>query len=432
MPPLPSAPLAVARDLCKLGRADEAAAIIVQFSREKLDLDCRSVALNPDGYSLNSLNGILTLGAPYLGQEKLFFKYHQEEDESKGVAEYYNSKLLEEAGLPVDVPLAARHEPGEQILLYKMRHDARLADVCRDLEHGRPTAFTAAEVVRLQRELDREVAAKYLETLHLAPRAQPAGESLHQLFYHRLVDGEGAEPGGRWRSYYVGQSFEFPGLDSPLPWSQLATLRWRINGRLYRQTLGQLFEESRRILSPANLPDPCPAVLGHGDAHNANLWIEPTRMVFFDPAFAGAHLPALLAEIKPTFHNILAHPDWLYHPDAAAPRLQARARVRGDILEVEHDWDLTPLRRDFLRAKEELVWRPLLRAVLALAPELAWEQYIRLALFCCPTLVMNLRAGADRHNPRTSLVGLSIAMMCGSTCDGGTDLVSDFLVSIAP
>ena len=33
---------------------------------------------------------------------------------------------------------------------------------------------------------------------------------------------------------------------------------------------------------------------------------------------------------------------------------------------------------------------------------------------------------------RTSLVGLSIAIMCGSTCEGGTDLASDFVARIAP
>ena len=117
----------------------------------------------------------------------------------------------------------------------------------------------------------------------------------------------------------------------------------------------------------------------------------PTLPARFDPAFAGAHLPALLAEIKPTFHNIFAHPDWLYHPDDAAKQLDCHASVRAGVLHVQHNWEPSPLRRAFLESKQQHVWRPLLAAPL-LAGQ-AWHRYMRLALFCCPTLVMNLRAG---------------------------------------
>jgi len=434
--------LSEAREFCKRGDLPAAEQLIIRFAREKLDLDCQSAALRPDGYSLNSLNGVLTLGTPFKGETQVFFKYHQEEDESKGVAEYYNSKLLEEAQLPVDVPLAARSITGEQILLYRVRTDARFADVCRNLEHGKPAGFTFEEAVEAQRELDRAVGAKYLETLHLAPRLQPAGEALHQLFFYRLVAGESQSPqppGGRLKSFYIDQNFAFPGLAEPLPWERLAALRWRINGRLYRDSLGTLFAAANEVMAPANLPDPCPAVVGHGDAHNANVWLErgatENRLVYFDPAFAGAHLPALLAEIKATFHNIFAHPDWLYHPDDAATQRQASVRVDGEVLDVEIDWEPTPLRRAFLASKAELVWRPLLQRLAELQPGFAssdWERYVRLALFCCPTLVMNLRAGADRHNPTTSAIGLAIAVMCGSPAVEGGGLIGDFLTEVAP
>lgn len=436
MPVLPAAPLAHARALSQQGRLAEAEQIIIQFCHERLGLECQKAVLNPDGYSLNSLNGILTLRQPHLGETRLFFKYHQEEDEGKGVAEYYNSKLLEEAGLPVDVPLAARHEPGEQMLLYRVRDDARLADVCRELEHGRFSRFSAEEVVRLQVELDRAVCAKYLETLHLAPREQPARESLHQLFYHRLVDADGTKPGGRLRSYYLGQDFALPGGNQVLPWEQFAKLRWRINGVEYRQTLAELFDEALEVLDPDHLPDPCPSVLGHGDAHNANLWIEEreesARMVFFDPAFAGAHLPALLAEVKPTFHNIFAHPDWLYHPEETTQRFGVQATIADGFLSVEHSWKLSDLRQEFLRSKRDNVWKPLVHSVVAMSPHLDWERYARLALFCCPTLVMNLRPGAARHLPPTSMLGFAIAVMCGSRPSAGDDVISRFFREIAP
>ncbi len=99
-------------------------------------------------------------------------------------------------------------------------------------------------------------------------------------------------------------------------------------------------------------------VTAHGDAHNANVWFEETRattgaprLSLFDPAFAGAHVPALLAEVKPTFHNIFAHPYWLYEPQVAATRFQARVERRGDLLAIETDWALSPLRMGFLELK---------------------------------------------------------------------------------
>jgi hypothetical protein len=428
--------LAIARDLVKQGRVQEAAVLMQGFAREVLELDCIGIKLTPDGYSLNSLNGILSLGTPFEGESRLFFKYHQEEDESKGVAEYYNSKLLEDAGLPVDVPLAARHNPGEQILLYKVRTDPRLADVCRDIEHGKACAFTAEQTIAAQVDLDRAVGQKYLATLTTAPRSAAAAEPLHQLFYLRLVDDAEASvplPGGRLKSFYLDQDFAFPGLEVPISWQTMANLRWCINGVTYEQTLGELFAEAMVVMAPRELPEPCPVVLGHGDAHNANLWIESgPKLAFFDPAFAGAALPALLAEIKPTFHNIFAHPDWLYHASEVTQRYHTKAEVINNTLHVTHDWALHPLRAAFLNAKVQHVWKPLLaemqkRGLL----QADWERYIRLALFCCPTLVMNLRAGADRHNEVSSLIGLSIAMMCGSAGDKA-DVVSEFIKAIAP
>ncbi len=435
--------LARARSLARAGRSEEAAPLIAEFARARLGLDCAKVTLRSDNYSLNSLHGVVELATPFAGERELFFKYHQEEEEAKGVGEYYNSKLLEAAGLPVDVPLASRTEVGEQILFYKLRRSPRLADVCREIEAGGAPPELEGQIVRAQEELDRQVGGKYLETLHLAAGAEAAGEALHQLFFHRLVDpgaGRPFPPGGRWKAFYLDGEFLFPGLDRPLTWGEVSQLRWNVNGVSYQRTLGELFAESLTVLDPACLPAQTPAVVGHGDAHNANVWAEteadPPRLVMFDPAFAGRHLPALLAEIKATFHNIFAHPEWLYYPEDAATRFSGSARLNGRTLEITHDWALTSLRRAFLETKTRLVWQPLLRALAQRDPAFAgsgWERYLRLALFCCPTLVMNLCAGAQRHNPISSLVGLSIAMMCGSEPEPGqSDDVSDFLERITP
>lgn len=415
----------------------DAEALILSFARETLALDCAKVVLRTDEYSLNSVSGVLILNNPFLGQDQVFFKYHHEEDEGKGVQEYYNSKLLEEKGYPVDIPLLARSILGEQILLYRVRTDPRLADICREIENDNPSIFTFSEIVDAQRKLDRIIGEKYIESLHPVARDEAGRVALHQLFFYRLVDDDGHclnFPGGRFKSYYHEQLFQFPGLPNPLEWKQLARLRWRINGRLFNYGLGELFQMARETLSPANLSNPTAAVVGHGDAHNANIWIErhsnENRLIYFDPAFASAHLPALLAEIKATFHNIFAHPDWLYHPNIAGTKFAADVRVSGDILEVNTDWELSKLRRAFLDSKLEFVWQPLIRELRRTVPQFSdsnWQAYIRLALFCCPTLVMNLRAMPCGHQPVTSVIGLSIAVMCGSTNRHRDDVISQMI-----
>jgi hypothetical protein len=178
-------------------------------------------------------------------------------------------------------------------------------------------------------------------------------------------------------------------------------------------------------------------VTAHGDAHNANAWYEregdSARLELYDPAFAGRHVPALLAEVKPTFHNVFAHPRWLYEPDEGARRFHASARLSGGTLVVEHDWKLVPLRRELLEIRASEAWRPLIRQLSerGLLPA-DWREVVRLALFLCPTLVLDLRAGAAQHNPVTSLIGWSIAVMMGSEPASGEDDVSGLLASTAP
>ncbi|MBV5325508.1 MAG: hypothetical protein J0626_09730, partial [Rhodospirillaceae bacterium] len=173
-------------------------------------------------------------------------------------------------------------------------------------------------------------------------------------------------------------------------------------------------------------------VTAHGDAHNANVWFEDrgpeARLVMFDPAFAGRHVPALLAEVKTTFHNIFAHPLWLYDPAAAATRYHATARHVGNTLEIETDWRPSPVRLALLNAKTELLWRPLLGELAArgLLPG-NWRRIIQLALFLCPTLVMNLRAGSGTHNPVSSAIGIATAVAMGSDPVNGQGLLSPFL-----
>jgi hypothetical protein len=422
-------PTAEARRLARAERWRDAEAVIGRLIATTFDLPVAAVEINRDRYSLNSLNGFVTTR----DDRAFFFKFHQEEGEADTVGEYYRAEVLRDAGFPVDLPLHTSGDVGRQILLYRRRSEPRFADLCRAVELG---DGDAAPLIDAQRALDHLIGERYRATLHATDAAQVETESIHRLFHARLVDpGHERELGGRARRFYVDQVFCFPG--ATLSWRDLADRRWRINGVAYGHTLRELFEESRDRLRPARLAGHG-AVVAHGDAHNANVWAEPAegapRLVFFDPAFAGLHIPALLAEIKATFHNIFAHPLWLYDAPLADRRFTAEVTVASDIIEVRTDWQLSPLRTEFLEIKAALVWRPLLAALWGrgwLRAE--WRRIVRCALFCCPTLVMDLRAGGGAdHTSVTSAIGLAIAIMMGSEPQTDADALSAVLDSIDP
>lgn len=408
------APLAAeARRLTQQGEWHQAGEKLLQLIQEVTGVAATSLNINRDQYSLNSLNGRVMLA----DGRTLFFKYHHEEGEEQTIEEYYRAELLREHGFLVDVPVYACGEPGRQILLYALREEQRLADVCYALE-ATPSAGQIATVITAQARADGDILAHTLPTLREGTAAEVAAESIHQLFWNRLVsEGQPVGLGGRVASFYVDQSFTLGELT--LSWETLSNARWRINGVDYPDTLRALFLAAGDVLAPAALANHG-VVVAHGDAHNANVWYDTSgpepQLVSFDPAFAGSSIPALLAEVKATFHNIFAHPCWLYEPAEAAQRYTVSVALVDGVLAINHDWQLTALRQGFLTSKGERYWQPLLAALKARGwlPE-NWQQIIRLALFCCPTLVLNLRAG--NHNPTSSALGLAMAVMLGSAGD---------------
>jgi hypothetical protein len=410
----------------KTGHAEqELGALITRL----FGLPAEHLAINADAYSLNSLNGFFESGG-----EKFFFKFHQEENEEAMSGEYYRAGILAAAGLPVDMPLHVSTQPGEQILVYRRRDDRRFADILSRLDMGSDPALHEAALAA-ERSLADRIFETYSRTLHPITPAQSAAEPIHRLFHHRLTDpATGTFPGGRYASFYIGENFSFPGLD--LDWEELKNLRFIINGVEYRDTLESLFLEAATVLHPAALAN-AGGVVAHGDAHNANVWFQQREgaedsLALFDPAFAGAHMPTLLAEAKATFHNIFAHPFWLYDPPAATAHFCAAASRRGDRLHVETDWRLSRIREDLLAIKATHIWRPLLRLLRAralLPPD--WRRTVKLALFLCPTLVMNLRGGMGGHTPASSAIAFAAAIMAGSE-PSGPDIFSDFLDRIDP
>lgn len=421
------------------GNVAEAEVLLRGFLAELFGLNIAAVNIRKDTLSLNSVNGFVELAAPdaKTGAAKLFFKFHHEESE-EGLAEYYNSEMLSEAGFPVEKPVYVSKEVGKQVLLYPVKTSERMADVCKRIELS-GTSREFEDVVIAQERLDEVICQRYIASLHDAPPDLLREEPILQLFYYRLVDDKNPAAsalGGRYKSFYNGQTFTLP-EGQGLKFEELSKLKWRVNGVEYQETLEQAFNKALKVLSPA-LSKNYPAVVAHGDAHNGNVWYNkgaPSCLSLFDPAFAGRHVPALLAEIKPTFHNIFAHPLWLYDSRESDAYLDISCNIKDGYISVAHNWVLQALRAEFLLLKRDKLWIPLLRALKekVMLPD-NWQEYMRAALFCCPTLVMNLRAGAgtkqNSHTPKTSLLGLSIAMMLSSPPQEGAvgrqDIVSDF------
>ncbi|TSE03479.1 hypothetical protein C1D09_026180 [Mesorhizobium intechi] len=388
-----------------------------------------NVRINVDKYSLNSLNGFFdSEGQAY------FFKFHQEEREEGMTGEYYRAEILSRAGLPVDQPVHMSAQPGEQILVYRRRTDPRFSDVLFALD-AEDDAGKRREAALAERDLSARLLEVYLETLHPVTVAEVSAEPIHRLFHERLIDADTRlSPGGRLADFYIGKPFVFPGME--LGWDRFSRLKFVINGQLYTSSIGELFDAAAARLQPDRLAD-AGGVVAHGDAHNANVWYTEeagrAELSFFDPAFAGSHIPTLLAEVKATFHNIFAHPFWLYDPAIATETFRARARLDGNLLHVDTDWDLSPIRRDLLEVKATALWRPLLLELKRRGMLPAdWRAVLRSGLFLSPTLVMNLRAGARGHTPVSSLIAFSVAVMVGSDPDGGADRVTDFLDLIDP
>ncbi|MDA1055463.1 MAG: phosphotransferase [Planctomycetota bacterium] len=354
------------------------------------------VEVRPLAVSLNSINGFMKTA----DGQTLFFKTHVETDAV--VSEYYNSKVMSDAGYPVIRPIFQATEHGKQVMVYEVVESPTLFDVLREFEAptGDPKLqYSADVVIECQRNSDRQLLDLYRQSLRRMTAEENADAPVHQLFYHRLT-------GGRFDAFYRNQSIELPGIE--IPYERLQQLTWTINGVRYRHTLAELVERAIRLLHPATAT---PAVVGHGDAHNGNVFYKPPGLVYFDPAFAGTHDP-FLDLTKPLFHNVFAM--WMYFPIDIDRQLKATVSVSGDEIHVTHDYAISHVRPSVLNSKFDL-------ALLPIVEELQqrgwlredWEDYLRSALLCCPLLTMNLR-DREKFTAAVAAVGFSFVLQTGS------------------
>jgi hypothetical protein len=182
------------------------------------------------------------------------------------------------------------------------------------------------------------------------------------------------------------------------------------------------------LLQPETFADH-PVVTAHGDDHHGNVWVlgdsRTPSLSLFDPAFAGTDIPALLALVKPTFHNVFAHPFWIYHPDEV-PVESIQLSRSGDEISLTDSLQLSPMRQQILDSIAHEAWLPLLTTMndQGLLPA-NWRSIVRSALFLCPFLVTNL-VSADRPEP-VRTIGLGHALAAGSEPHSGTDPLTQML-----
>lgn len=379
----------------KLQFTDKPAAesLLLDFLRDSFDLPVASVQLRPLAVSLNSFNGFMTL----TDGKRLFFKTHVESDTV--IDEYYNAKQLAEVGYPVLQPIHGSNEVGKQILIYEVIDDPSVFDVAWAIERGERhdlDALTAA-----QNACDDTLMEIYQRTLAWQQPADAAKAPIHQLFYHRLT-------GGRLARFYADDiAVDLPD-GSTYTMGQIKRVEWVINGREYEIDLNTIIQDAIRMLNPTL---PGASVIGHGDAHNGNVFFRPDGLMYFDPAFAGRH-SVLLDLVKPLFHNVFAM--WMYFPNEIRDGLTIRLQRADDRWTVEHNYMLHPVRRMLFESKIERVLKPTIRDLKArgwLRED--WRAILKTALFCCPFLTMNL-TDSTKFPPEIRLLGLCMAVEMGA------------------
>jgi hypothetical protein len=382
------------------GRAET---LLISFIRETFPLDVQSVELRPLAVSLNSFNGFMTLA----GGRRLFFKTHTEPDTI--IHEYYHAATLAQAGYPVIQPIYSSTEVRKQFLIYDVVDDPSVFDLAWAIENGSSDPLDA--LAQAQNDADDQLLGIYLKTLDEQNAESAETAPVHQLFYHRLV-------GGRLTRFYGNlNEEESPTIRLPhgtFPMSLVRSVQWVINGQHYAETLEDIIQNAALILNPHQSG---PSIIGHGDAHNGNVFFNAAgkSLFYFDPAFAGRHHP-LLDLTKPLFHNVFAM--WMYFPREKQEQTPISVEAKQGVWEVTYQYALHPVRDMFLESKVQRVLIPILKELkLRSSLRQDWRTYLKASLFCCPFLTMNL-ADAAKFPPEISLLGLAMAVEMGAESNG--------------
>jgi hypothetical protein len=378
-----------------------AEALLREFVRATFPhLSIEQVELRPLAVSLNSFNGFLYLK----DGQRLFFKTHTEPG---GIlSEYYNAEQLADVGYPILRPMMKSSEAGKQFLIYEFVDAPSVFDAAWSIEQGDTSASSALEAA--QHTLDDDLMRLYARTLAWQTAEEAAHAPVHQLFFHRLT-------GGRLAGFYRAEGLSLQLANGTFDLSKLMNAKWEINGQVYDMSLNDMIDGAIHLLQPAQAG---PSVIGHGDAHNGNVFFHrapshterAAHLSYFDPAFAGRHHP-LLDLAKPLFHNVFAM--WMYHGHQIATGMSLTARYEDQRVVIHHNYRLHPVRLMFFNSKLERVLIPTVRELQGrgwLRPD--WRAFLKAALLCCPLLTKNLM-DPKSYPTSVALLGLSMVVEMG-------------------
>ena len=369
---------------------EKAQLLLQRWFYRHMNLPTEQVTLTPKAVSLNSFNGVYRAE-----QQEYFFKTHVEE---QGVLEeYYHAKFLFNAGYNMVRPLRTLHEKGQQMVIYPVVRWPVMFDLMREVELNNTTHADIAMLVAAEKRECERLMHIYQQTGTYSTAEEHAQAPIHQLFWHRLT-------GGRLKSFYEGKHVLLPSTtEQYISFEKIAAYRWHLNGLIQQYTLGELIERAKVVLNPQRSAF---TVIGHGDAHFGNVFLEEQQnYLYFDPAFAGRH-SALLDVIKPLFHNIFA--TWMYFPQQVAAELSLHVHIddRMQAIFIEHDFKRHTIREAILQTKIAYLLDPLiawLRSIDVLPDD--WLAIMQSALLCCPLLTINL---FDRVRMPTSISWLGL------------------------
>lgn len=369
--------------LLTAGNEAEACKRLIAFIKVQFGLTLRSLEFQQSAVSLNSFKGVFETeeGVTY------FFKTHIEQGGQ--IREYAGARLLEEAGYPMIVPVFSCEDQGRELLVYPFIEDVSVFDLVDGVNRGK--ALVELNALRAAQEsFDRSLLDIYLQTFQKEVLAEPP--AIQQLFSFRLN-------GKRFEDFYRGKSRDLG--EKSCTFEQLERSEWVVNGRSCGR-LGEWLERARRLLSAeAALPF---TIVGHGDAHNGNVFYGKDGLRLFDPAYAGRHDP-FLDLTKPLFHNVFAR--WMYFPQDVEKTASVMMTVEKDVVTIDHNVILAPIEQLFLDSKLTHVLRPLIEG-LRERGELPddWQDRLRSSFLCCPLLTVNL-FDEKKYSPAMSALGFA-------------------------
>lgn len=387
------------------------------FKRYFPEIEIDALKINSSPLSLNSLNGFVFLKN---GQE-LFFKFHTEEGEEM-IDEYYNFEVLKKAGFPCLEAVAVRTFPRSQMVLYPKIEAKTLYELWADAEE-KNDPDKLKKLLAAEKQFCEKISALQLKSLKVASHEDILKQPIQLLFYGRLHNRRNM---ARVDLFYQDKIILLPDGSQIAP-NDFFNLRFEINGRCYDESLAQLIDKSKSLLNPRNLDSA--VITAHGDDHNGNKFYDNGEIIYFDPAFAGNCIPALLANIKSTFHDVYAHRFWVYEPKRADLSYELDFRLKKGKISITHNWRLPESRKKLMEIRAAHLWKPLLSALKKQdLLQVNYRDFIKKALFSCPLLVKNL-IDYNQISTKISLLSWCVCMELGGN-SRRSSFLDDFLTSL--